>query len=186
MNLLKPLLAGLLLTGVTATVHADLTWDWSFTQTSDGGADYGSGTFTTGDSTIVSPVSGNTGYLVTGVTGLISGALVVSGPGTAGNTLFSGGLPIDNLLIPSGGGSAQVDANGLSFYGTYDGATLEYQFVNIGGTTHLAYSTGIFESDALTITEVAPEPSSILGAAAVLALLAAPRARKYLASRPTA
>jgi len=68
---LKSLLTGLMLTGLAATVHADITWDWSYTYSS-GEGDTGSGTFTTGNTETTSGISGNTGYLVASITGAFS------------------------------------------------------------------------------------------------------------------
>ncbi len=178
----QTLLAGLLLTALTATLHADLAWTWSYTPTAYG-SDSGSGTFTTGDTPIVSPVSGNTGYLVTSITGSFTGPVNVTSLGTPGDVIVGNLGPVDNLLIPAGGGSAQVDPYGLGYF--TDAYVAEFEFYNTGAGIGITYPDGALDLGTLTITEVTPEPASLISAAAVLALLAAPRARKFLTSRPT-
>jgi len=187
---LKCLVTGLMLTGLTAAVHADITWDWAYTYSS-GEGDTGSGTFTTGGTETTSGISGNTGYLVTSITGSFSntaGIYVVNYLGNAGDQLY-GYLPMDNLLIPTGGDSAQVDNYGLAFHNI--GSPYEYKFYDADPGTDMAIALSpddafTFSEGTMVITEAAPEPASWLGGAAVLAIAVGARARQFRTSRKTA
>ena len=187
---LNLLVTGLILTGLAATAHADITWDWSYTY-STGEADTGSGTFTTGGTESTSGISGNTGYLVTSITGAFhnsNGTYPVNYLGNAGDQLY-GYAPMDNLLIPTGGGSAQVDGYGLAFHNI--GSPYEYKFYDAAPGTDMAIGLSptyafTFSEGTLVITEAAPEPAAWLGGATVLAIAVGARTRRFRANRTMA
>jgi len=165
MNAKTILLAGTILTAaLAARADGTITWAWSCSFEVGPGLSYGSGTFTSDATETTS--GGNTGYLVTDITGVANSA-PITGLGGIGD--FSFYAPSDNLLIPTSATTATVDAGGVAFHIQGGG---EQAFLNISGTT---YVTGAGIPATLSITEVSesvPEPGvAALAAVGGLGLL---------------
>jgi hypothetical protein len=144
--------------GLAGSAQADLTFDWSFTTTSD--VVDGSGTLTVNPT--LTTVDGHTGYAVTSISGTYLG-LTVDALQPVG-TYYA-----DNLLANLTGTSEQLDHDGITFtYGP--DATLENfwvpnpgdpEYVGPYGSGSDRESTGLANGTFVAVA-VAPEPSQIV------------------------
>lgn len=174
--------------GITATAHANLTWNWTLSQSGLNNGDVGHGTFTTGPLT-------SEGYLVTGASGIFDGNTVTGVVDYSDAT----GAGWDQLLFPSDAdpAGALVDLGGIvltisgssnayaGFYNPEDPSNFSSIHDVFSGEINDLTSPGVNHSllSALMTVTPAPEPSqvvSMLGLAGLggLGLLGRLRSKK--------